>query len=150
MEYLEDPRRHGGCLKFLSDFRALFIKTLRLAIRRPGQTTAEILLAYTFLGFLLGMRYILDRRSYAELILPSFRPQDALQTNGTGNVIYYYPGRSVQISSIMIEGFVLAGNICASTIVNSTVIALRARWPDFPSTSKFDDGIRVEENTIFH
>ena len=95
MEYAEDPRRHGSCLKFLSDFRALFIKTFYLAIRKPGQTAAEILLAYTFLGFLLGMRFILDRRSYPEFILPPFRPQDTLQTNGTGNVIYYYPGRRV-------------------------------------------------------
>lgn len=92
MEYLEEPRRHGSCVKFLSDFRALFIKTFRLAIRKPGQTAAEIILAYTFLGFLLGMRSILDRRQHNELILPPFRPQDALQPNGTGNVIYYYPG----------------------------------------------------------
>ena len=92
MEYLEEPRRHGGCVKFLSDFRVLFIKTFRLAIRKPGQTAAEIILAYTFLGFLLGMRFILDRRHYNEMILPPFRPQDALQPNGTGDVIYYYPG----------------------------------------------------------
>lgn len=92
MEYTEEPRRHGSCVKFLSDFRALFIKTFLLAVRKPGQTAAEIILAYTFLGFLLGMRAILDRRAYPEMILPAFQPQDALQTNGTGNVIYYYPG----------------------------------------------------------
>jgi hypothetical protein len=92
MEYEEDPRRHGGCVKFLNDFRALFIKTFYLSIRRPGQTVAEILLAYTFMGFLLGMRFILDRRYYAALQIPRFRPQDALLVNGTGNTIYYYPG----------------------------------------------------------
>jgi hypothetical protein len=92
MEYEKDPRRHGGCMKFLSDFRALFIKTFLLAIRKPGQTITEILLAYTFMGFLLGMRYILDRRYYAPFQIPRFRPQDALLVNGTGTVVYYYPG----------------------------------------------------------
>jgi len=92
MEYSTDPHRHGGFIKFLSDFRALFIKTFLLAIRKPGQTIAEILLAYTFMGFLLGMRYILDRRYNAALLIPRFRPQDALLVNGTGNIIYYYPG----------------------------------------------------------
>jgi hypothetical protein len=92
MEYDENPRRQGTCMKFLSDFRALFIKTFLLAIRRPGQTAAEILLAYTFMGFLLGMRYILDRRRYGEFQIPPFRPQDALLTNWTGTVVYYYPG----------------------------------------------------------
>jgi hypothetical protein len=92
MEYSKDPHRHGSCIKFLSDFRALFIKTYLLAIRKPGQTIAEILLAYAFMGFLLGMRYILDRRSYSAFKIPPFRPQDALLTNGTGNIIYYYPG----------------------------------------------------------
>jgi hypothetical protein len=92
MEYSEDPHRHGGCIKFLSDFRALFIKTFILAIRKPGQTITEILLAYTFMGFLLAMRYILDRRYYAELLIPRFSPPDALLVNGTGNITYYYPG----------------------------------------------------------
>ena len=92
MKYNENHRRRGGCIKFLNDFRALFIKTFLLAIRKPGQTIAEILLAYAFMAFLLAMRYILDRRYYAELVLPRFRPEDTLLTNGTGNIIYYYPG----------------------------------------------------------
>lgn len=92
MKYNESPRRRGGFIKFLNDFRALFIKTFLLAIRKPGQTIAEILLAYSFMGFLLAMRYILDRRYYAQFILPRFRPQDTLSTNGTGDIIYYYPG----------------------------------------------------------
>jgi hypothetical protein len=92
MEYDENPRRHGSCVKFLNDFRALFIKTFLLAIRKPGQTAAEILLAYTFMGFLLGMRYILDRREYNHFQIPPFRPEDALLTNWTGTVVYYYPG----------------------------------------------------------
>ncbi len=93
MEHREDPYRHGGCIKFLSDFRAIFIKTFLLTIRKPGQTIAEILLAYTFMGFLLGMRYILDRRSYSAYQIPPFRPQDTLVFNGTGNnTTYYYPG----------------------------------------------------------
>jgi hypothetical protein len=92
MEYREDPRRHDGFVKFLNDFRAIFVKTFLLAIRKPGQTITEILLAYTFMGFLLGMRYILDRRSNSSFQIPSFRPVDALSVNGTGTVIYYYPG----------------------------------------------------------
>jgi len=92
MEYREDPRRHGGFIKFLSDFRALFIKTFLLTIRKPGQTIAEILLAYTFMGFLLGLRYILDRRYYTAYQISRFRPLDTLLVNGMGNTTYYYPG----------------------------------------------------------
>jgi len=92
MNFSSDQRRHGACIKFLNDFRALFIKTFLLATRKPGQTLAEILLAYTFMGFLLGMRYILDRRSNPAFRTPRFRPQDSLRANGTGNTIYYYPG----------------------------------------------------------
>jgi hypothetical protein len=92
MEYNENPRRHGGCIKFLNDFRALFIKAFFLTIRRPGTTITEILLAYTFMGFLLGMRFILDRRYYPQLQSTRFRPQDALLVNGTGTTVYYYPG----------------------------------------------------------
>jgi len=97
MEYRVDPRPHGAFIKFLNDFRAIFIKTFLLMIRKPGQTIAEILLAYTFMGLLLGMRYILDRRYYAPFQIPRFRPQDTLLTNGTGNTIYYYPGLLIRI-----------------------------------------------------
>ena len=65
MKYLEEPPRNVGCMQILNDFRALFIRTFLLAIRKPGQTAVEILLAYTFMGLLLGMRSILDRRYYA-------------------------------------------------------------------------------------
>jgi hypothetical protein len=92
MEYRADRYRHGGCVKFLSDFRALFVKTFLLTVRRPGQTIAEILLAYAFMGFLLGMRYILDRRSMAAFQLSRFRPQDTLLPSTMGNTTYYYPG----------------------------------------------------------
>ena len=88
----KDPsRRQGGCMKFLGEFRALFIKAFLLAIRQPGQTITEILLAYTFMGLLLGMRYILDRRYNALFRLPRGRPLDYLNVNGTGDIIYYYP-----------------------------------------------------------
>ncbi|UJR36716.1 hypothetical protein I4U23_029432 [Adineta vaga] len=113
----EDSRRHGSCIKFLSDFRALFIKAFFLTIRKPSQTIAEILLAYTFLGFLLGMRYILDRRYFGPYRMSRFRPQDTLLSNDTGNTIYYYPG-----------------NICATTIVTNAVNNLIAARPAFPST----------------
>jgi hypothetical protein len=92
MEGDENPRRHGGFVKFLSDFRAIFIKTFFLTVRKPGQTIVEILLAYTFMGFLLGMRYILDRRFNTAYQIPRFRPQDTLLLGGTGNIVYYYPG----------------------------------------------------------
>lgn len=92
MEHRRDSRRHGGFIKFLSDFRALFIKTFLLTIRKPGQTIAEILLAYTFMGFLLGMRYILDRRFYADTRILRFAPRDALLYSSMGNTTYYYPG----------------------------------------------------------
>jgi len=116
MEFRENPRRHGGCIKFLSDFRAIFIKTFLLMIRKPGQTIAEILLAYTFMGFLLGMRYILDRRYYAAYELARFRPQDTLSTNGIGNITYYYPGLLILIFDhnliIFPDRKYLCGNDC--------------------------------------
>ncbi|CAF1200980.1 unnamed protein product [Adineta steineri] len=117
MEPDRNSHRHGGCIKFLSDFRALFIKTFLLAIRKPGQTITEILLAYTFMGFLLGMRYILDRRYSSAYRIPAFRPQDALFFNTSANVIYYYPG-----------------NTCAETIVNNAIDDITAEWPTFNNT----------------
>ncbi|CAF0732489.1 unnamed protein product [Adineta steineri] len=117
MEPDRNSHRHGGCIKFLSDFRALFIKTFLLAIRKPGQTITEILLAYTFMGFLLGMRYILDRRYSSAFRIPAFRPQDALLFNTSANGIYYYPG-----------------NTCAETIVNNAVDDITAEWPTFNNT----------------
>ncbi len=92
MEHRADSRRHGSCIKFLSDYRALFIKTFFLTIRKPGQTIAEILLAYAFMGFLLAMRYILDRRSNSAYQINRFRPQDLLSVSSMGNTTYYYPG----------------------------------------------------------
>ncbi|CAM4944466.1 unnamed protein product [Rotaria socialis] len=111
--------RHGSSIMFLDEFRALFIKTFLLTIRKPGQTIAEILLAYTFMGFLLGMRYILDRQYNTAYQIPRFRPQDMLSISGAGNSIYYYPE-----------------NICAKTIVNNTVDNLRIRWPSFPNRTQ--------------
>ncbi|CAF2548505.1 unnamed protein product [Rotaria sp. Silwood2] len=119
MEYHENHHRHGGFIKFLNDFRALFIKTFLLTIRKPGQTIAEILLAYIFMGFLLGMRYILDRRYYSAYQIPSFYPQDMLSIIGSGDIIYYYPG-----------------NPCTTTIVTNAVNNLIKRWPNFPNNTQ--------------
>ncbi|CAF4163607.1 unnamed protein product, partial [Adineta steineri] len=116
MEYHESTRRHGTCIKFLSDFRALFIKTFFLTIRKPGQTIAEILLAYTFMGLLLGMRYILDRRYYSAYQIPRFNPYSSLSYNVIGNITYYYPG-----------------NICAATIATKAVNDLNAQVSTFPT-----------------
>jgi hypothetical protein len=45
------------------------------------------------MGFLLGIRYILDcRRYYLQLEFPRIHPQDALWVNGMDNIIYYYSG----------------------------------------------------------
>ena len=91
MESRNPSRRQGGCMKFLGDFRALFIKAFLLAIRKPGQIITEILLAYAFMGLLLGLRYILDRRHNPLFRLPRGRPQDYLNVNSTADIIYYYP-----------------------------------------------------------
>ena len=87
-----ESHRRKSRWSFLYDFRALFIKTFRLTIRKPGQTVVEILLAYAFMGFLLGMRYILDRRFITAYQLGRFRPQDALRFPNMVNTTYYYPG----------------------------------------------------------
>ena len=77
--------------RFLRDFRTLSKKAWLLTVRKPGQTIMEIFLAYMFIGFLLGMRYILDRRYVLPLQIPAFRPQDYLTIDASNNVIYYYP-----------------------------------------------------------
>ena len=92
LKYGVNPRRHGTLVKILSDFRALFMRTFLLTIRKPGQTIAEILLAYTFMGFLLGMRYILDRRYYGPYRVSRFRPYDNFAIRSTDKYILYYPG----------------------------------------------------------
>jgi hypothetical protein len=150
MEFRENPRRHGSWIKFLSDFRAIFIKTFLLMIRKPGQTIAEILLAYTFMGFLLGMRYILDRRYYAAYEIARFRPQDTLSTNTIGNITYYYPGLLILMFDNNLIIFSI-GNICATTIVTNAVNDLIARWPNFPNNSMlylhyqvFNRGVTVQ------
>ncbi|CAF1590760.1 unnamed protein product, partial [Didymodactylos carnosus] len=100
--------------KFWSDFRALFYKTFLLSKRKRGQTITEILLAYTFLGLLLGMRYILDRRYNHAFQLPAFRPQDLMLFNNSvnANYTYYYPS-----------------NPCTDQIVNRTITKLQTNWP---------------------
>jgi hypothetical protein len=62
--------------------------------RKPGQTIVEILLAYTFMGNLLGMRHILDRRFNLPVHLARFRPLDYLFYKGFGHITYYYPSSS--------------------------------------------------------
>lgn len=119
MTCYKEHHRSNTCRKFLNEFRILFIKTFRLTYRKPIQTLIEIFLAYTFMGMLLGIRYILNRELYDEFRLPRFRPQDALIVNGTGNVIYYYPG-----------------NICSTMIITDAVNDLTNRWPAFPNNSK--------------
>lgn len=91
MELNGDLRRHGTWIKFFNDFRAIFIKTFRLTRRKPAQTIVEILLAYAFIGFLLGMRYILDRRLISALQIPTGRPQDLFRFNSFASTVYYYP-----------------------------------------------------------
>ena len=92
MEDHGESHRRKTRTRFCNDFKALFIKTLRLTVRKPGQTIVEILLAYAFMGFLLGMRYILDRRLISPYQIPRFRPQDILRIGSLENTTYYYPG----------------------------------------------------------
>ena len=85
-------QRNTGFINLLLHFRALFVKMFLMSIRKRGQTIAEILLAYTFMGLLLGMRHFLDRRYLEEYQLPPFGPFDAMLLNGSlTNVTYYYP-----------------------------------------------------------
>jgi len=92
MDLPEGRRRQGGFVKFLGEYWALFIKMLLLTKRKRNQTIIEFLLAYIFLGLLLGMRYLLDRSYDHALQLPPFRPFDTMLVNSTtANKTYYYP-----------------------------------------------------------
>ncbi len=92
MDSSEGRRRRGGCVTFLGEYWALFIKMLLLTKRKRTQTIVEFLLAYIFLGLLLGMRYLLDRNYEQALQLPPFRPYDTMLVNSTtANKTYYYP-----------------------------------------------------------
>ena len=92
VESSKPSTNYGPVKKFFNDFRALFIKAFLLAIRNSRGTITEIALAYTFIGLLLGMRYILDRRYNPALQIPRSRPQDLMIFNHTtANTIYYYP-----------------------------------------------------------
>lgn len=92
MELQVHRYRQNSFMKFVNDFRAIFIKTFLLTIRRPGQTIAEILVAYVFMALLLGMRYIIDRRYNTPYQVAAFRPQDMLSISAGSNITYYYPG----------------------------------------------------------
>ena len=128
--------RPGTCIRLLRDFRALFHKTWLLTVRKPGQTVVEILLAYTFIGLLLGMRYILDRRYVPPLQIPTFRPQDYLTFDVSSNVIYFYPSSLAPYSLVPVCFPALLDNTCAATIVRNAVSALHKQWPRFPTNSE--------------
>lgn len=94
MDLPKGRRPRGGCVKFLGEYWALFIKMLLLTKRKRTQTIVEILLAYVFIGLLLGMRFLLDRSYYTAREIPSFRPYDSMLINSTtANKTYYYPCR---------------------------------------------------------
>jgi hypothetical protein len=87
-------KRRGGCVKFIGEYWALFIKMLLLTKRKRTQTIIEFLLAYIFVGLLLGMRYLLDRDYDQARTIPPFRPYDLTLINSTtANKTYYYPCR---------------------------------------------------------
>ncbi|CAM4928643.1 unnamed protein product [Rotaria socialis] len=87
-------------------------------LRKRGQTIAEILIAYSFIGLLLGMRCILDRRHMPSFQIDRFSPQLAMILNNSmHNVVYYHPS-----------------NPCTSTIVNNAVTGLHAVNRYFPLT----------------
>ena len=90
----EDRKQRHGCGKVLGEYWALLVKMVLLTKRKRGQTIAEFLLAYIFLGLLLGMRYLLDRNYNAFRQIPSGRPHDTFLVNSTrANLTYYYPGK---------------------------------------------------------
>lgn len=94
MDLPKERRQRGGCMKFLGEYSALFIKMLLLTKRKRTQTIVEFLLAYVFVGLLLGMRYLLDRSYYTPRQIDPFRPFDSMLINSTtANKTYYYPGR---------------------------------------------------------
>lgn len=94
MDSLESRRERGGCMKFLGEYWALFVKMLLLTKRKRTQTIVEILLAYVFLALFIGMRYLLDRNYLSPQQMPPFRPFDTMLSNSTqANKTYYYPGR---------------------------------------------------------
>ena len=93
---VSDRRQRGGCLMFLTEFKALLIKMLLLTKRRRAQTIAEIILAYVFLALLLAMRSLLDRTYHEPLRIPTFRPHDLMSAKSTrANMTYYYPRKCV-------------------------------------------------------
>jgi hypothetical protein len=93
-------RQRNSCLIFLADFRALFIKMFLLARRSVGQTIAEFVLSFVFLGLMFGLRYVYDRSYHSAYQLPRFRPQDNMLFNGSANITYYYPGKLLFIFSL--------------------------------------------------
>lgn len=94
MPLLQSRQRRGGCMKFLAEYWALFIKMLLLTKRKRTQTIVECLLAYIFLILLLAMRYMIDRSFSPAQQMQPFRPFDTMQPNNTqANKTYYYPSR---------------------------------------------------------
>lgn len=80
-------------VNFLCHFRALLIKMLRISYRKRGQTVAEILLAYAFIGLLLGIRAVLDRYEYPPYVMEEFTPLSMMMLNETtDSATHYYPG----------------------------------------------------------
>lgn len=93
---------HGAFVNFFLHFRALFVKMFLSSLRKRGQTIAEILLAYAFIGLLLGMRYILERQHLADYRIPRFSPQYAMVLNvSLSNVTYYHPCKSYAVFCYM-------------------------------------------------
>ena len=91
---LQTRKRRGGCMKFLGEYWALFVKMLLLTKRKRTQTIVEFLLAYIFLILFLGMRYMIDRSYSPPTQMPPFRPFDTMLSNSTqANKTYYYPGK---------------------------------------------------------
>jgi hypothetical protein len=138
MDRNKTHRQRNGCLQFLADFRALFIKMFLLTKRSVGQTIAEFILSLIFLGLLLALRYVFDRDYYSAYQISRFRPQDSMSFSElTANITYYYPGKLLfiylnkNLNQFII--FVYTANPCTTTIVNNTISGLSSRWPSFPT-----------------
>ncbi len=111
----------GGFMKFLGEYRALLIKMLLLTKRKRGQTIAEFLLGYVFLGLLLAMRFLLDRTHYPARQIAPFRPYDYMLSNSTiANVTYYYPSNFIVLLSILNLSIILINRqyMCTTNCAN--------------------------------
>ncbi|CAM4813346.1 unnamed protein product [Rotaria magnacalcarata] len=116
-------------------------------LRKRGQTIAEILIAYAFVGLLLGMRVILDRRYMVEYQMDLFSPQHAMILNNSmNNVVYYYPLMPISqesFSSLSNNDLLAVHAYIIFTNMNSCV-----NQSTMPNQVKYT--LRMQENDLYY